>query len=249
MKGYIYKFENKINNKIYIGQTIRKPNIRYREHIKGHNSKNSLIHKAIVKYGIDNFTFSIIEEIEDEKENLIDRLNKLEIYYIEQNQSLYPNGYNISKGGNNNSFRHIDRVLIENEPIINTETGYIYKDIREWLIKENLSSDCQCDLYLDPKFKYRFVNQSKIRYFGECYPENATIEDVLTGKAKPFVRLPIPDNEFSYTSQVLEKIELQEKLLKEQEKLISYLKELIIQLKEENRQIKEHINIKTQMIL
>lgn len=34
MKGYIYKFENKINRKVYIGQTIRNVKTRYNEHLQ-----------------------------------------------------------------------------------------------------------------------------------------------------------------------------------------------------------------------
>ena len=83
----IYKIENLINHKIYIGQSIHIEK-RWQEHCQ--NSTDSLISKAIHKYGKNNFSFQIIEEVED-----ILLLNNLETKYIEYFNSLVPNGYNI----------------------------------------------------------------------------------------------------------------------------------------------------------
>ena len=47
--GYIYKITNLINNKIYIGQTIRDVQIRWKEHLR--SKDEAPIHKAIRKYG------------------------------------------------------------------------------------------------------------------------------------------------------------------------------------------------------
>lgn len=55
----IYKITNNINNKIYIGQSVHIKR-RWAEHCKP--SSDSLISKAIKKYGKDNFTFEIIEK-------------------------------------------------------------------------------------------------------------------------------------------------------------------------------------------
>ena len=71
--GYIYKITNKLNNKVYIGQTrSARPTDRYAKHkyIASHLEKEkyvSLIHRAMNKYGLDNFTFEIIEEVEVQK--------------------------------------------------------------------------------------------------------------------------------------------------------------------------------------
>jgi group I intron endonuclease len=56
----IYKITNKINGKVYIGQSINIER-RWKEHISD-KRKNSLIHLAIEKYGEKNFNFEIIEE-------------------------------------------------------------------------------------------------------------------------------------------------------------------------------------------
>lgn len=96
--GIIYKFENKINHKIYIGQTINEKR-RLNEHIKSKNSDYMLIDSAILKYGFNNFSYEKLYEmiIETKKDKEI--LNKKEIEYIEEYNCRTPNGYNILKGG------------------------------------------------------------------------------------------------------------------------------------------------------
>lgn len=106
---YIYKYQNKINGKIYIGQTNNIQN-RVRCHKsdmnKYNNQRGDVFHAALKKYGYDNFTFEVLEEIDDEMGR--DYLDEREIYYIALYQSLTTqNGYNISKGG-----RHGERVKL-----------------------------------------------------------------------------------------------------------------------------------------
>lgn len=84
----IYKIENLINHKIYIGQSIHIEK-RWMEHCIP--STKSLVGKAINKYGKENFSFQIIEQCEEHL------LNERESYYIQYYQSLVPNGYNIEE--------------------------------------------------------------------------------------------------------------------------------------------------------
>ena len=60
--GYIYKIVCKINNKIYIGQTIRTIKERWSSHKHDAKGKKTdmVISKAIRKYGEENFIISII---------------------------------------------------------------------------------------------------------------------------------------------------------------------------------------------
>ncbi len=92
--GYIYKIINKKNNKMYIGQTTRDINIRWKEHLKK-RSNCRYLSAAIKKYGIDNFEFKLICISFD------DKLDNIEIEYIKKYNSLVPNGYNLRNGGNN----------------------------------------------------------------------------------------------------------------------------------------------------
>lgn len=103
-EGYIYKIYNDVNDKIYIGQTIRTINERWKAHII--KSKTSIcdtyFHQAVYKHGYKNFHIVLIEKLSnDSKDKLLECLNSKEIYYINKYNSLRPFGYNTSKGGNN----------------------------------------------------------------------------------------------------------------------------------------------------
>lgn len=94
MEKAIYKITNKINGKLYIGQTIH-PDRRWTEHKQKARHGQDLfpIHLAIKKYGEENFLFEIIEWTEnydDEEKRLIKEFN-----------TICPNGYNIGEGGEN----------------------------------------------------------------------------------------------------------------------------------------------------
>lgn len=110
MNGFIYKITNKLNNKVYIGQTIQKPIERFYQHCTKKCDKyilNMVIHKAIFKYGKDNFTFEVIEEVPKQQ------LNEREEYWIKYYNS-YTDGYNSTKGGQkgNKPFKNIDNKAI-----------------------------------------------------------------------------------------------------------------------------------------
>lgn len=92
----IYKYTNKINNKIYIGQT-KNMKIRHREHTR--KIRNFPFSRAIQKYGMHNFNLEIL------KQNINNQcsLNLLEFYYIEKYESHISTGkgYNVAYGGSN----------------------------------------------------------------------------------------------------------------------------------------------------
>ena len=96
----IYKIENLINNKCYIGQSVNIKR-RWKDHKEASkNIKNKNydypLYKAIRKYGLENFSFEILEKC---SENL---LNEKEKYWIKYFNS-YNNGYNQNEGGNSGS--------------------------------------------------------------------------------------------------------------------------------------------------
>ena len=88
--GIIYEIENIINHKIYIGQTTRTLEERFKEH----RNKNFPIGKAIRKYGEKIFVKVILAECETQEQ-----LNELEIYWITKLNCKAPNGYNLTDGG------------------------------------------------------------------------------------------------------------------------------------------------------
>lgn len=91
----IYKVTNRINGKVYIGQTTKTLQRRWTKHCIAAKSDNIPFHAAIRKYGAENF---IVEQI-DVAAN-IDELNKKEVYWIKHYNSMLPNGYNACEGGN-----------------------------------------------------------------------------------------------------------------------------------------------------
>lgn len=95
----IYLIRNKLNNKVYIGQTIYTKEKRFKQHINIANKEKKYNHpfyNSIRKNGVENFDLSLLKSCET-----LDELNFWEEKLISDNNSLYPNGYNLLPGGNN----------------------------------------------------------------------------------------------------------------------------------------------------
>ena len=104
--GIIYKIENLITHKVYIGQTKYTLDKRWKQHIKeskealdGIRQSFPLFHRMIIKYGEQYFIPSQLEECED---SILDEREK---YWIKQFDS-YNNGYNGTFGGQTTSINH-----------------------------------------------------------------------------------------------------------------------------------------------
>ena len=99
--GCIYKIKNLITNKCYIGETKKSnPLLRWNEH-KSKIQKNigcPALQDAVKKYGIENFTFTVLIICFDE-----DRY-KYEMDYIKKYNTMAPNGYNLTPGGGGGGF-------------------------------------------------------------------------------------------------------------------------------------------------
>jgi hypothetical protein len=92
----IYIYRGTSSKKIYIGQTKQSLQKRWNNHCCK-SSHCSILHSAIKKYGAENFTVEQIDAACDKEE-----LDMKEIFWIAQFNSVAPNGYNISTGGNGN---------------------------------------------------------------------------------------------------------------------------------------------------
>lgn len=87
----IYKITNIITNDFYIGKTKNAEKRFYNHKYKATNNRSQThFHRAIRKYGIENFIFSILENVESEE-----LLNEREIFWIKE---LNPH-YNMTMGG------------------------------------------------------------------------------------------------------------------------------------------------------
>lgn len=136
----IYKITNLINQKAYVGQSvnIRK---RFNKHRTAPFNPNDKSYDyplscAIRKYGLENFSFEIIEICKQSE------LNEKEIYYV-AHYDTYRNGYNQDEGGTSATHYHklshdlvsqiIHRLKTSNDnsDMIGDEFGVSGRTIRE----------------------------------------------------------------------------------------------------------------------
>ncbi len=144
-KTGVYLIKNKVNGKAYVGCSIDIEE-RWRGHIWETNSKKSTgynfaIHRAIRKYGLDNFEFTILEQTED-------TYNR-EKYWIERYDS-YNNGYNETTGGdcgpvkvgeeNGNASLSTQDVINIRTRLLNGEMlSVVFKDYEDKISPEDLN--------------------------------------------------------------------------------------------------------------
>lgn len=87
----IYKITNNINGKVYIGKSV---DIKERWRQERYKQPNKYFANAVKKYGLENFSFEVLEECSKEE------LDEKEKKYIEKYNSTDINiGYNITSGG------------------------------------------------------------------------------------------------------------------------------------------------------
>ena len=90
----IYMITCKITCKSYIGKTIGKIRQRVMYHLNGNTPGCVALHSAIKKYGKENFTWEVLHE------NVIpELLSMFEMEAINTYNTLSPNGYNLTAGG------------------------------------------------------------------------------------------------------------------------------------------------------
>ena len=104
----IYRLTNKINQKIYVGQTSRSLSVRLREH---QSSKSGCVklRRALAKYSIDNFFVETLITTDN-----LPTANFLESFYIKLFNSI-GNGYNLMDGGSNGKPSAATRKLMSEQ--------------------------------------------------------------------------------------------------------------------------------------
>lgn len=127
---YLYKITNLVNGKLYIGVT-KNLKERQKQHFYNPNqNKNSIIKKAINKYGPDNFSFEVLcvgykDYIYDLEVKAISTFNSIE------------NGYNIRPGGAGGT-GHKVAVRCDDEPVF--VSGFWFPNRRLALKSLNMSA-------------------------------------------------------------------------------------------------------------
>lgn len=94
--GIIYCATNLVNNKKYIGQTVNSLHTRILQHISDAKYQDTYFHRALFKYGLDNFEWVILDTAINQNE-----LNQKEVYWIAYYNTYKDKtrGYNITPGG------------------------------------------------------------------------------------------------------------------------------------------------------
>lgn len=95
----IYKITNLVNGKIYIGQSLNIEKRFITHKVPSRRLKlETVLYKAFNKYGLENFSFDIIEICDK------NQLDTFEKYYILKNKSnIKKYGYNMTDGGSGHS--------------------------------------------------------------------------------------------------------------------------------------------------
>lgn len=137
----IYQIINNINGKGYIGQSkhIEKRWLSHKE-----SKKEYPLYKAFRKYGIENFTFKILEECSTEE------LNNKERYYIQKKHSEY----NQAEGGD---YQSVPQKL----------SGELWKEIQSILVNDkegNISHKELAKKYNVHKDTIRDINVGRTWY-------------------------------------------------------------------------------------
>lgn len=118
----VYKITNSINGKVYIGQSINIEE-RWRDHRADYLRSDVILYRAMRKYGLENFSFEVLEECS------IEELDEKEIFYINEYNSYIcsPNsqGYNMTLGGGGaRGFTHKE----DSKERISSTLKELYKD-------------------------------------------------------------------------------------------------------------------------
>ena len=170
MKKYIYIITNNINKKVYIGQT-NDPKRREREHFSFGYIKDEkevkILYSAMIKYGIESFNFSIIE-------GPLENYNDREKFWIKYYNSLIPNGYNMTEGG-------------ENPPVFYGEDHpmcvYLKKEIEQ--IQKQLKENKKSISEIAKEFNYSTSSINRINQ-GQLWYDEKLIYPIRVERTKQF---------------------------------------------------------------
>ena len=162
----IYILKNKINLKLYVGQTTQNLKKRLKSHIK----RKFLIGNAIKKYDIENFEIYKFYV----PENLLDYFEK---EMIKRLKTLYPLGYNLDTGGNKQKHRHIKT----RNKISETLKGKYIDNKNSWSGKHH-TKDSKEKISISQKKLYKngYINPRKNKKLSE--ETKVKLSKTMTGK-------------------------------------------------------------------
>lgn len=135
--GVVYCITNKINNKKYIGIDKTIFFRRWKDHLRrSQNKPILLIDKKIKQYGVENFSYAVLEEINEYSE-----LKNKEKFYIKKFETfvIWDKGYNLTYGGDNNPMSNDLVRKKHKEKVPRGNKHYMYGKKRNELSKKKTS--------------------------------------------------------------------------------------------------------------
>ena len=176
----IYKFTNKLNRKVYIGQS-KDIKGRYKSYTKPSMIKKGqsmLIMRAIKKYGLNNFDFDILIECPEENLNYWEKFYVK--YYCSDNVEY---GYNMTSGG--------DSFCRGREPWNKGKEGVYSEDTRKSMGAKNIGNTYRRGSVLSQETKDLISEHGKGRKESEETRKKKSI--ARSGAGNPMYGKPSPN--------------------------------------------------------
>lgn len=161
----IYKIENIINHKVYIGQStnIQKRWIRHKStafNVDDHSYENPL-YRAMRKYGIENFNFSVLEECSCEE------LNQRERFWIKKYNSFFE-GYNLTFGGDGSGSKERKESIIGIIHDLESTSLFQHEIAEKWHISEEMVQGINTGRYWKYDREYPIRQRPQKQYCIDC---------------------------------------------------------------------------------
>lgn len=170
----IYKIENLLNGKCYIGQAtdIKK---RWNAHRNVYKKEDDIayeypLYRAFRKYGIDNFSFTVLEEC------TVTNLNKKEIEYIKKHNSFF-NGYNQTFGGDHSCVVEKEKIIGVINDLENTDMYH-----KEIATKWGLSTEMVQGINTGRYWKHDRTYPIQTKYKNNCHIKKDPVRCCDCGK-------------------------------------------------------------------
>ena len=121
-KYTIYLRRNKVNGKCYVGQTSNFKQREYNWRCLKYSYTNKYIDEDRAKYGLDNWAVEVLTTADNREDAW-----EIEQRFINDYNTLWPNGYNIAKGGGgSNGVRPSDETRQKLSEERKGEKNYFY---------------------------------------------------------------------------------------------------------------------------
>lgn len=170
----VYEHKNKINNKRYIGVTGKTVEVRWSKK-EGSYKASRRFHRALMKYGWDNFEHNILYTCDNKEEAF-----KKEIELIAEYKTIDSNfGYNAHIGGNAGfkNQKHTDATKLKiSERVKNA--------MAKPEVKKKHSESIRAAYANDPTYRKRVARKSISNYFLHTEETKQKISNALTGRKR-----------------------------------------------------------------